>query len=397
MKVAIVCDVLGKPNNGTTIAALNLISHLRSRGHEVRVVSPDAGTMGQPGSYVVPTADLGSFLNGVLEKNGVSLAKPDRSVISEALDGVDVVHLLFPFPLAWAAAKEAVRRGLPITASFHCQAENFTSHIGLMNSSAASKLVYRVFYRKVYRYCSFVHYPTEFIKNEFEESVGTSLPCRVISNGVNDVFFNEREGVRCSDKFTIVCMGRYSKEKAQHTVIEAIARSKYRDSIKLVLAGDGPLKRRLMRKAAKLNVDCDFKFFERDELAHMLRGADLYVHTSVAEIEAIACLESIVCGLVPVICNSPRSATRFFALDRLNLYKKGDVDELTARIEYFYEHPEEIRKYRELYKTTLHSYRQRDCMLAMERMLAEAAGCSVTSPAYAEDYEENDPLNAVVG
>ena len=41
MKIAVVCDVLGEQNNGTTVAAMNLIRFLRSRGHEGRGVCPD--------------------------------------------------------------------------------------------------------------------------------------------------------------------------------------------------------------------------------------------------------------------------------------------------------------------------------------------------------------------
>lgn len=41
MKITMVCDVLGKENNGTTIAAMNLIRYLREHGHEVRVLCCD--------------------------------------------------------------------------------------------------------------------------------------------------------------------------------------------------------------------------------------------------------------------------------------------------------------------------------------------------------------------
>ncbi len=54
MKVAVICDVLGQANNGTTIAALNLIRTLREKRHEVRVVCPDAERAGEPGYYIVP-------------------------------------------------------------------------------------------------------------------------------------------------------------------------------------------------------------------------------------------------------------------------------------------------------------------------------------------------------
>ena len=46
MKIAIICDVLGKENNGTTVAAMNLIRSLKAKGHEVRVVCPDEDRRG---------------------------------------------------------------------------------------------------------------------------------------------------------------------------------------------------------------------------------------------------------------------------------------------------------------------------------------------------------------
>ena len=40
VKITIVCDVLGEENNGTTIAAMNLIRSLKAKGHNVTVVCP---------------------------------------------------------------------------------------------------------------------------------------------------------------------------------------------------------------------------------------------------------------------------------------------------------------------------------------------------------------------
>ena len=42
MIICVVCDVLGEANNGTSIAAMNLINSLREKGHTVRVVCPDS-------------------------------------------------------------------------------------------------------------------------------------------------------------------------------------------------------------------------------------------------------------------------------------------------------------------------------------------------------------------
>ena len=53
MKIAIICDVLGKENNGTTVAAMNLIRSLKAKGHEVHVVCPDEDRRGDEGFYIV--------------------------------------------------------------------------------------------------------------------------------------------------------------------------------------------------------------------------------------------------------------------------------------------------------------------------------------------------------
>lgn len=371
MIACIVCDILGEKNNGTTLAATNLIDYLRSKGHEVRVVCCDKDKNNLENYYVTPTLDLGKFCNKILEKNGVTPAKADESVLRKAIEGSDVVHLLIPFFLARRAAKIAKELNKPITASFHCQAENVTAHVFMMNFPLANTLVYKNFYKHVYQYCDIIHYPTTFIRDVFEKETHKTNAV-VISNGVNEQFYKDVPSNRISDKFTIVCTGRYSKEKAQHLLIKATAKSKHRDDIKLVFAGAGPYENSLKKLSAKHGTDAEFRLFPRDELLSLLHGADLYVHTAIIEIEAIACLEAIVSGLIPVINNSPRSATKAFALDGNNLFKLNDANDLAAKIDFWYEHPELIKEYKARYKSIIGNFDQKECMHKMEEMLLSA-------------------------
>lgn len=373
MRVTIVCDVLGRENNGTTIATMNLLRSLQAKGHEVRVVCPDEDRRGQPGYYVVPTFNLGP-LNGYVAKNGVSLAKPVKKVLVEAMEGADVVHINVPFGLGHAAAKMAHEKGIPLTAGFHCQAENFTNHIFLMNVGLANRLTYRFFWRRVYRYCDLIHYPTQFICDVFEKEVGKT-PARIISNGVGAAF-TPGEAPRPKEwegKFAVLFTGRYSKEKSHPILIDAVARSKYKDRIQLVFAGAGPQKENLKKQAERLGLlPPQMQFFSRAELINVIRAADLYVHPAEIEIEAIACLEAIACGKVPVIADSPRSATRYFALREQNLFRCNDPEDLKNKLEYWLEHPAE----REACSRDYAGYAKRfdfdTCMDNMEKMLREA-------------------------
>lgn len=373
MKIAIICDVLGQKNNGTSIAEYNLIEHMKKAGHDVRILCCDEDKNGEDGYYIVPTCNIGKVGNYILEKNGVKIAKRDKQAIRKAIEGMDVVQVETPLSMGLIAAKEAHELGIPISASFHCQAENITAHVGLMNCHLVNHFIYKFFYRNLYRYCSTVHYPTEFIRETFERECGHKTNAYVISNGVNQEFFEYVPTQKIEwNKFTIVCSGRYSTEKAQHLVIRAIGKSKYRDNIKLILAGSGPKERKLKKLAKKCNVDAEFHFYTRKELLNTLHSANLYVHTAKAEIEAIACTEAIVCGLVPVIRDSKESATKAFALDEKNLFHS--IKELTEKIDFWYDHPQTISEYKENYKSHIKQFDQRECMKRMEQMLKDASG-----------------------
>lgn len=374
MNISIICDVLGAENNGTTIAAMNLIRSLTAKGHNVKVVCPDEDKRGRDGFYVVSKYNFGP-LNSYVEKNGVSLAKPDEDILRDVVTGADVVHVLVPFALGHAAAEMATEMNIPVTASFHCQAENFTNHIFLMNSDFANRTVYRFFYKHVYRMCSAIHYPTKFICDVFENEVGPT-PHYVISNGVNKMFryrpTEKPEALR--DKFVIMFTGRYSREKSHKVLIDAVAQSKYRDRIQLILAGSGPLEDKIKEYAAeKLPVSPVYKFYSREELIDVLNYADLYVHPAEIEIEAISCLEAISCGLVPVIADSPRSATRYFALTEDNLFHYNDPASLAEKIDFWIENPEKKNRMREQYLGYAEQFDYDICMDRMEHMLTSAA------------------------
>ncbi len=373
MKVTMVCDVLGSENNGTTVAAMNLYRSLKAKGHTVKIVCPDKDKEGQEDFFVVPTVDLGVF-NNYVAKNGVTIAKCDEDILRKAIEGSDVVHILVPFSLGRHAVKICEELNIPTTASFHAQAENLSSHVFLKDSKLASKLIYNNFYNHLYKYVDAVHYPTEFIKNVFEGSVKKRTNAYVISNGVNKRFVKREveKPEELKNKFVILFTGRYSKEKSHKVLIDAVKLSKYEKDIQLIFAGAGPLEEKLKEYSKKKLTNMPmFKFFGREEMVDCINYADLYVHPAEIEIEAIACLEAIACGLVPVIANSPRCATKAFALDEKNLFKNKDSKDLCKKIEYWIEHPEEKMSRSAEYLGFATEFDQDNCMDNMEKMLKD--------------------------
>ena len=159
MKIAVVCDVYGRENNGSAVVTYNLIRFLKEQGHEVRILCADQGSKGKPDHYVVPNMSFGKYLNAYVAKVGVSIAKPDKRIIKAALMGVDAVHIMLPMPLGLSTVKIAKKMGLPITAGFHIQAENLTAYFKLNKFKFANWLANRFMYNHLYRYvdCNLFH------------------------------------------------------------------------------------------------------------------------------------------------------------------------------------------------------------------------------------------------
>ena len=140
-----------------------------------------------------------------------------------------------------------------------------------------------------------------------------------------------------------------------------------------IYAGCGPLESEIREHAIhKIGREPVMKFFSRDEMVKVINYSDLYVHPAEIEIEAIACLEAISCGRIPVISNSPRSATRNFALGENNLFRCNDPQDLADKIDFWIENPDERKVCEENYLGYATQFSFESCMVKMEQMLLDA-------------------------
>jgi 1,2-diacylglycerol 3-alpha-glucosyltransferase len=375
MIVTVVCDVLGALNNGTTIVALDLIKALKARGHEVRVVCPDASKKGLESYYVVPTLNFGPFQK-IVDANGVALAKSDTYTVAKAIHDADIVHIMMPFSLGRRALKIARRFDKPVTAGFHVQAENVTAHfLWLIHDPLANHLVYRNFYHHFYKYVDAIHYPSAFIKGVFEKQTGESPKGYVISNGIKSEIHHDPLAVRdpkYAGKFVIVCVGRLSKEKKQMLLVKAISLSRHEKDIQLVLCGEGPREKQILRYAKKrLTHQPEVLFLDHEKLNTLLNTCDLYGHASAVDIESMSLLEAETCGTIPLINAAKTSAMSAFSLDEHCVFKANSAKAMAERIDYFYEHPEVRKPLEQAYVDYSKRFDYDKVMDQMEAMLKE--------------------------
>ena len=129
MKIVVVIDYFGKTTNGTTMTARHLVSRLRAKGHDVRVLTG----IGNDWEGVYATGIDKGFLPlyWACKAHGFIMAKVNWKIIKEALEGADVVHFLTPFHFSRRIKIYCDKHGIATTSAFHVQPENITSSIYL--------------------------------------------------------------------------------------------------------------------------------------------------------------------------------------------------------------------------------------------------------------------------
>ncbi len=369
MRILLVIDQFDNDNNGTTISARRFADTLRRHGNEIRVVCTGED---REDKYAVREFRVPLF-DGLIKSQGMRFARPNKTTLEEAIRWAEVVHFLMPFPLSIEGEKIAARLGVPHTAAFHVQPENITSSIGLGNARGINKAIYQGFKSIFYNKFTHIHCPSRFIASQLEEN-GYTAELHVISNGIDsDFVYRKKEKTpELQGKIVILMIGRLSAEKRQDVLIDAVDRCACRDRIQLILAGQGPKLETLRKRAEKLPIPPIIQFFPKAELLDVLAMSDLYVHAADVEIEAISCMEAFASGLVPIIANSPKSATPQFALDDRSLFRAGDSADLAEKIEYWLDNEDERRYMEGRYAEHGRAFDIDHCVSQIEDMFRQA-------------------------
>jgi alpha-1,6-mannosyltransferase len=115
-----------------------------------------------------------------------------------------------------------------------------------------------------------------------------------------------RDAYAAPGETLLVHCGRLSPEKKPQRSLNTLATLRANGlSVRLVVAGDGPLRRRLERRAARDRLPVTFAGFlpDRTDLAALLASADVAIAPGPAETFGLAGLEALACG-TPVVVSA---------------------------------------------------------------------------------------------
>lgn len=375
MKITVVCDILGKEDNGTTIATMNFIRHLQKH-HDVKILCADKTKKGLENYYVVKNKKFYGKAGRFIKATGFTLAKPNKLTVMHAVLGADVVHVFEPFALGMSAIKVANKANIPVTTALHLLPENLTYYMNIDKIWAANAFLYKYWWNNTYKKVDAIHYPTEFVKNIFtKRNPGTAkIRSYVISNGVkaNVKPTKVSKPKRLANKIVILCCGRFSPEKDQQTLIRAVKRSRFEKKIQLIFAGQGQKKSTYKKMSRSLTNKPIFKRFKHNDLIKVINYCDLFVHPALIETEGISVLEAITCGKLVLVSDSKKAAPRTFGVDSKCIFESKNPKRLAKLIDFWISNPELKKKYELQNKKLAKKYSFDNCMKDLEQMLYDA-------------------------
>ena len=157
-----------------------------------------------------------------------------------------------------------------------------------------------------------------------------------------------RKSLGLSDSETMVLsVGRLDRNKNHETAIRAAAdciRKHPETAIRLFIAGDGRLRRRLETLARALGMESHVCFLGyRADIPALMCAADIYIHLSKTEGLPRAVMEAMACGL-PVVASDARGCRYLLHGAQASLFHPSDYCAVGAALATLTENPERRKK-----------------------------------------------------
>ena len=384
MKILFVVNSYFSQGNGLDESARRTVQALREAGQEVRVLS---GKNFENPNGPQPEYAMEKFyfplMQPMLDSFGYAYADWHGPVIEEAVRWADVIHLEETFFLHHAVMNMAKKLGKPITGTYHVHPENIVYNcLGFTGGHLICQALYRYWCRVFYDNYTYLQCPTDNVRDRLIRH-RVKAKCFTLSNGVipdtcirpttppSDYLDENRP-------LDVIYIGRTAVEKDQPTLYKAIRLSKYAKRIRLHIAGRGPKLDEYTRMANQLYEDgvVAYKptvgFYNREELRQLAAKADLAVHCAVVEVEGMSITEALQQAVVPVIAEATYSGTATYALDDRSKFPARNANILAARMDYWFDHPQERWEMGFKYAESMKQYEIAGCAQALIEMFQKA-------------------------
>ena len=173
------------------------------------------------------------------------------------------------------------------------------------------------------------------------------VPVFTVYNGVDLARFTA-DGKQKNEVFTVICVANLIPIKGHEYLVEAVAKIRSEGTpIRLQLVGVGPEEARLRAMCAALGISDAVEFLgwqAYDEVARLMRNADMFVMPSYFEALGCVYLEAMSVGTLTVGCYGTGADEIIEHRQSGLLVEKRSADDVYSRIRFAIDEPEEAAR-----------------------------------------------------
>lgn len=329
MRILHVSDAYLPKQGGIEVQVHDLATRQLEDGHEVTVVTcapveraDDAGA-GGPAGEQVPVVRL-RLLWGQVWRTNARL----RSIIRETEADVVHAHLSVLSPLSILAVRTAARDGVPVVATLH-SLWWFATPLYMIADLIVNWSRWAVQWTAV----------SELAAAPLHGVLRRRADVGILPNGIDPGAWLVEPLPRDPDDVLAVTVMRLAARKRPRALLKAfrqtLDRLPERVRLRLVVVGDGPLRRTLERDIVRLDLGDHVELRgaqSRNRIRELYRRADLYVAPAVLESFGIAALEARSAGL-PVIAREQTGIADFIRHGEHGLLAADDAGLAASMVE----------------------------------------------------------------
>ncbi|GIX21922.1 MAG: glycosyl transferase family 1 [Gammaproteobacteria bacterium] len=340
MRILMISDVYFPRINGVSTSIRSFREALQAHGDTVWLVAPAYG----------PDDERDDTLLRVPGRP-VPFDPEDRLMhrraVQEALarladEPLDVVHVQTPFLAHYAGCRFARRRGLPVLATYHTLFEEYFHHYVPFLPRVLTRPAARALTRSQCRALDHLIVPSRPMESVLR-GYGVRTPMTVLPTGLQLDAFEGGDGARfCAahripaDRPLLVHIGRVAHEKNIPFLLDVLDRLRHRrPDVLLVIAGEGPARSDLERRARRMGLMPHLRFVgyldRRGALLDCYKAGDVFVFASRTETQGLVLLEAMALG-VPVVSTAHLGTRDILQPGCGALVAEDDVEDFAAKV-----------------------------------------------------------------
>lgn len=348
MKIAYFTDTFLPQVNGIATALANQARQLGEQGHEIIIFTPKVDDIKRQKfkALNVSVVHLPSVPALIYTEYKFGIFGLPRVIKHLSKFNPDIIHLHTPFMVGMDAVMASKVFKKPLVGTIHIYFTD-SDYLRFIKSQLAVKLLDKIsesYLNFLYSQCDLLLAPSKMLTEELNGN-GFKKPISYLPNGVMlnlPKFLSDKEILLTKKKYNlkekvVLHFGRLSYEKNVDLLIKSFyLLTKTHKDISLLIIGDGPSKKNLIKLAKKLGIEKEViftGFIDHQELisSGFLSIGNLFATASTMENNPMAVLEAMLFGL-PIVGVKQAGLIELISSNGY-LVKPGNSKELAEKME----------------------------------------------------------------